>query len=57
MIKSKSTKIILGCLYRAPSGNIHEFLDIEIPWIEFRLSHELEDTIDKKYKNLVKLVM
>jgi hypothetical protein len=27
-MKLKSTKIILGCIYRAPSGNMCEFLDI-----------------------------
>ena len=42
-IKLKSTEIILGCIYRAPSGSINEFLDIEIPWIGFRRSNELED--------------
>jgi hypothetical protein len=28
---------------RTPSGNIHEFLDIAIPWTGFRCSHEFLD--------------
>jgi len=30
-------------MYRFPSGNIHEFQNIEIPWILFQRTHELED--------------
>jgi hypothetical protein len=27
-LKLQSAKLILGCIYRAPSGNIHQFLDL-----------------------------
>lgn len=41
----KSTNIILGCIYRAPSGNMREFLDI------------LDDALGYLYHPLTELII
>ena len=43
-LKLQSAKLILGCIYRAPSGNIHQFLEL------------LDDVLKCLHYSLVKFV-